>query len=202
MSSLTSDPSFAQPLLGAATQQPITVSSTVTVPNTAIGTTFPGSPTDGQEFCYLADSTNGVVWRFKYRSGSASTYKWECIGGLPLFSEVLTDESTTSTTYAALATAGPSVVAPLAGDYDVRIGGLQYNVNTNGYMSYDIGVTGAVDNDAMIQGSGGGSQTGSRLRRKTALSAGTNLVAKYKTISGTMHWQTRWMEVKPVRVIG
>jgi hypothetical protein len=47
-------------------------------------TALPLGIADGQECYYLASDTNGVVWHLKYRSGSASSYKWEYVGGPPL----------------------------------------------------------------------------------------------------------------------
>jgi len=57
-------------------------------------TTFPSSPVDGDIHVYPADTTNGVMWHFMYRSAPND---WEFIGGAPLFAEVVTDEATTST---------------------------------------------------------------------------------------------------------
>src|SRR4051794_15998509 len=42
---------------------------------------LPSSPSDGQVVNYLADGTNGIVWRLRYRAASGSAYKWEYVGG-------------------------------------------------------------------------------------------------------------------------
>jgi hypothetical protein len=83
-------------------------------------TSLPGSPVNGQDCFYLADATNGIVWHLKYRAASASAYKWECMDGPPLTSEIVTGEATASTAYVDLATTGPQVTLPLAGDYDIK----------------------------------------------------------------------------------
>lgn len=167
-------------------------------------TALPGTPTDGQEVYYLADATNGVVWHLRYRAASASAYKWEFVGGPPLFAEVATDETTSSTTYAALATAGPSVTVPLAGDYVVAIGKESSNSGSFNldWMSFDIGATAAVDADGTVSHSPGANLWDSdhRERRKTGLAAATALVSKYKTAAGTARFRSRWMRVTPVRV--
>lgn len=170
-------------------------------------TSLPGSPYDGQVIVYQADATNGIYWLLRYRSGSASSYKWEFIGGPPLFAEVTTDEGTASATYVALATAGPSITVPLAGDYGVEIGSTGYSTTAacNNLHSYDIGGTGAVDADAtqLQQPTTLGSTIGSvsRLRRKTGLAASTALVSKYRrATAGTAQFSNRWMRVTPVRV--
>src|SRR4051812_28535348 len=41
------------------------------------------------------DSTNGIQWHLAYESGE-TTYKWRCIGGPPMYSEIVTSESTSS----------------------------------------------------------------------------------------------------------
>lgn len=46
-------------------------------------TSLPASPADGQECFLLVDSTHGVVWHLRYRSSSASSFKWEKVGGAP-----------------------------------------------------------------------------------------------------------------------
>lgn len=170
-------------------------------------TALPSNPEDAQEIYYVADATNGVVWHLLYRAASSSSYKWECVGGPPLYNEVVTGESTTSTTYAALATAGPSITLPLAGDYDVEIGFRGYNNGAgaiNNYMSYDIGGTGASDNDANLQympSSTSAHANNARSRRKTGLTAVT-LTSKYR-LDGAVtvgYFQYRWMKVTPVRV--
>lgn len=170
-------------------------------------TSLPSNPYDGQEIEYVADSTNGVVWRFRYRAASGSSYKWEFVGGRPLYSEVTTTESTTSGSYAALATAGPSVALPFAGDYDVTIGCRSFctTASVDTYMSYDIGGTGAVDADSLVHHTGPGGTFSSassgfvRTRRKTGLTAVT-LTSKYKTSGGTAYWLNRYMSVAPVRI--
>lgn len=165
-----------------------------------VGTSFPGSPVDGQPYTYVADSTNGVYWNFKWRN--ASSY-WAFVGGPPLFNTVETSgESTSSTTYAALATAGPSIAVPFAGDYDVEIGAAIDPASGNiAYMSYDIGGTGAVDADQIIATNPGGTAwywSVGRIRRKT-LTAVT-LTAKYKVdTASTANFGKRWMALTPVK---
>jgi hypothetical protein len=83
-------------------------------------TALPSSPVNGQECYFLADATNGVVWHLKFRSASASGFKWEFVGGGSLYSEVLTAENTVSTSFVDLTTVGPQVTVPLAGDYDIE----------------------------------------------------------------------------------
>jgi len=160
----------------------------------ALVTSLPGSPTDGQE-CILVDSTSAPTYQWRLRYNSTTT-KWHYLGGTPGFHEIATSESTSSTTYAALATAGPLFALPVAGDYDVEFGA-KFTVNNTITMSYDIGGTGAVDGDSISANNNTGSH--SRLRRKTGLTAVT-LTAKYKVDTGTHSAMNRWMRITPVKL--
>lgn len=166
------------------------------------GTTLPASPTDGDTYI-LVDSTSNPTyqWMFLYHSGSANTDKWEFIGGVPANVEVTTQENTSSTTYAALATAGPLFAIPRAGVYDVYLeaGMVAITAAQTTWMSYDIGGTAAVDADAAAGASGAADPTfAARTRRKT-LTAVT-LTAKYRVSGNTGSFQRRVMRVCPVRV--
>jgi hypothetical protein len=109
-------------------------------------------------------------------------------------------------TYTALATAGPSITVPLAGDYYIEQGARYYpgSVIQQGYMSYDIGATGAVDADGIFFEAAAATYgtTASRTRKKTGLTAATSLVSKYKhsSASSTVNFSRRWMRVIPIRV--
>lgn len=172
----------------------------------AVVSVLPGAPIDGQEIFYLADATNGVVWHLKYRSASASAYKWEYVGGADLSAEVATSEGTASLTYVDLTTAGPSITVPLAGDYDISHGFAGLHATNNGacYSSYTIGATAANDADLarVVQPSTNSSAQSSvsRMRRKTGISASSVIKQQYRTSTGTATFQDRWLRVLPVRV--
>jgi len=171
-------------------------------------TALPVTPVDGQEIYFLADATNGIIWHLRYRASSSSAYKWEVIGGPPLFSEVtVAAEGTASTTYTNLTTIGPTVTLPLAGDYDVEIGArcAPAVVDQSALMSYAIGATAAVDADALQSYRSSAWTTSltssSRPRRKTGLAATTAIQAKYRQSGGAAgQFNDRWMRVTPVRV--
>lgn len=206
------DSDVSPALLPLASQQAVAVSTTVSAQTVDRGTTFPAAPADKDEYHYVASPTDGIVWRFKYNAGSASSYKWEFVGGPPLVSYVATAQSTTSTAYAALGTAGPLLILPFAGDYDVSVGAtiaapLSSAIGSESLMSYDIGGTGASDSDSVEATAAVNSATavGHSLtfpQRKTGLTAVT-LTAKYKSSSGgTSFFSKRWMAVTPARVSG
>ena len=155
---------------------------------------------DGDEVYLEVDSTNGIEWHLVYRSAEA-TYKWRFLGGPPMGAAVDADEGTASTDYAGLATAGPSVALPRAGDYEVRQEAEAGNTGAGvQHASYDIGATGAVDSDEVRQvaSASGQNSAGSRSRRNR-LTAVT-LLSKYKTSAGTGSWRNRRIVVTPVRL--
>lgn len=146
------------------------------------------------------------LFRFKYLPSLSGTYPWYCIGGTPLAAEVAADEGTASATYAALATAGPTVTLPLAGDWDITTGAYIYGDSATarlGWMSYDIGGTGAVDADGLPANisNGIGQNSNMKFKPKTALGA-VALTAKYKSAITTTQFSRRTMTAMPVRVTG
>lgn len=165
-------------------------------------TQLPGNPTVGDTVIYAADATNGVYWHLYY--DGIGSYPWKCVGGAPMFAAVNTAQTTASASYAALATAGPSITAPLAGDYIVTIECASAHGGTNWpvAMSYDIGGTAANDTwAAWAVAPGGYYQTGHRQYRHNTLAASTALVSKYRSpTSNTVTITNRSMSITPVRV--
>jgi len=167
---------------------------------------LPTSPVDGQVIDFLADATNGVIWRLRYRAASASAYKWEFVGGSPLYALRTPPGNVTSGTYTDLTEAAnqPTLTLPLAGDYDVQIGMDAGNtaVDQEVFMSYTIGGSGASDNDVckFFGPTASGKRIGvSSRRRKTGLGA-VVLTAKYRVGAGTGVVENRYIQATPVRV--
>lgn len=102
-------------------------------------TSLPSSPVDGQTVVYAADATNGVMWTLRYRAASSSSYKWEFVGGASLRAIVDTEQQNTTTGWQNLATAGPSVTLPLAGDYKIEAY-TQKRVTDTGGQATGIGI--------------------------------------------------------------
>jgi hypothetical protein len=89
----------------------------VQTPNAPLVTSLPSNAIDGQEVRYLADDTNGIVWNFRYRAGSSSTYKWEFIGGIPISTQHNNGTQYTLTHAAGTYSDVLTKAIPLAGDY-------------------------------------------------------------------------------------
>lgn len=114
----------------------------VQTPNAPLVTSLPSNAIDGQEVRYLADNTNGIIWNFRYRAGSSSSYKWEFIGGAPLYSAGSGGITTTSTSWVFWSTS-PNITVPFAGDYLAEVAascGQQTNAVNTAYCT--IGVNG------------------------------------------------------------
>jgi hypothetical protein len=179
-----------------------------------IVTQLPSQATVGDQVIFAADATNGVYWHLTY--DGLGTYPWKYIGGPSLFNVVETDQAVTPATgytWSDLATVGPSVTLPLAGDYDVAWGARMWN-NTNAgsplmAISFD-GAAPVFSSEAMWpynNGTGvavapGGAWQGSRFIRRTVTTSGQIARAKYSSASGgtTSNFQSRWLTAAPVRV--
>lgn len=167
---------------------------------------LPGSPSDGDEII-LVDSTSAptYAWHLRYISAKASN-KWQFIGGSSLYAEVAASASLASTAYTALASAGPTVTLPIAGDYMVENGFESLGVASSPtvFMSYDIGGTGAVDADSVNAGgvTSGLRTSGSRSRFKAGLTA-VALTSKYRgSTASSITLEKRWLRVTPVAIGG
>lgn len=175
-------------------------------------TSLPSSPADGQEVSYLADATNGVLWRLKY--DAASTY-WRATGP-ELYAINTAHGTTTSTTYTASLTSGgtsPSLTAPLQGDYYIEHGALLYagdsGTAANGdftYQSISIASGTPSDNDAVVVDTvASGTFLGSTaIKVQKSLTATQTVQLQYKVFSAvgghTGGAERRWLSLRPIRV--
>jgi len=169
-------------------------------------TSLPSSPTDGQEVYYVADATNGVVWHLRYRAGSSSSYKWEFVGGAELRAEVATGETVAvGASYIDFATVGPTVTAPLAGDYNIRLEGLlSTGPNAGGiHVAPKIGAAAANDGDRMSYGmpvAGYASAQCMRDMRRTVTPAGTAVKLQGRSDTAVSGVTYRALSLTPYRV--
>jgi hypothetical protein len=176
-----------------------------------IVTTLPtpggGIPFDGQEVLFLADATNGVVWRLRYRAASASTYKWEAVGeGAPLLAETTSGGTRSAATYGDLtgSSVGPAVTVPLAGEYAIAMSADVQNNSAGGQgsMGVQIGAAAVVADNA-IQGAEDSNSVLSLSTapfRRTVSAAATALTLRYASTVGTSTFSRRRLAVRPLRV--
>ena len=187
----------------------------------SVGTSPPGSPSDGDLWLYPGTGQSGVggfYWMFIYDSSEA-TYKWKFVGGAPSTRWVTTDESFTDDgTAKDCATAGPTFTAPRAGDYIAKWNCSAYvasqsatarNMFANVLASsgtWDIGNGAGSSRPAytiFIASSGGLGQELGSFDIIRGISASGTLKQQYGMTadSGTPHVRWRGLEVTPIRVI-
>lgn len=170
-------------------------------------TALPTAPVDRQEVFYLADSTNGIIWHFRYRSASGSSFKWEFVGGSPLTAQIATQEGLSANSGAfvdAVTNVGPTVTVPLGGDYVVDFHAtLLHNTASvvgavgvkpgSGTVTFPAEVNfGTVVNLNNTHGRSGQLYTG--------LAASSAMKVQYRSPSGAMQVLNRTIAVRPVRV--
>lgn len=174
-------------------------------------TSLPVSPIDGQIIYYRASASDGVIWQLRYNASSASAYKWEFIGGGSLFASVGSDtygtwETYSSLTYGDLATVGPSIVAPLAGEYICRFAVTSQNGSTSSNVK--VWVTG----DTLPSWTSSDSQSfgnitqvnanHSAIRKRTVPAAGNTVKLIYAVSNAGVacnFWHRR-LDIQPIRV--
>jgi hypothetical protein len=170
---------------------------------------LPGAPYDGQEIYYVvsAGAFATVVWHLRYRAASASAYKWEYVGGPPLYDF----QSATSnlTVVGSVDTDMPNVAtvtAPLAGDWDLDWE-ISVRPNTASGLNMSVGFTpvgaspgglawGLPHVDAQASA---GQANLSASRRNFGVAAGTVYVGRYAQVF-TSQVVYRSVKLTPVRV--
>lgn len=172
-----------------------------------LSTVLPAEPDHGQIAEYQV--SEGINWVFKYNAASASTYKWEAIGAqTPMYHEIQTDEATsaTHTTYQSLATVGPTLTIPLAGDYWIQVSCQCYST-TNGvaaFMTPKLGSAAVDDVNGII---GHQSTDNTKVHSpcttilRTGLAAADVILCQYRTNSANSgNFRRRKMLLWPKRV--
>jgi hypothetical protein len=98
------------------------------------------------------------------------------------------------------------VTAPLAGDYEVRVGSIIQagtSALTHGLHSFDVGATTALDVDAAqyVASTALHRAAVTARRLKTGLSAGDDVVSMYKSATAnSVTFGSRWISIVPIRV--
>lgn len=179
---------------------------------------LPGSPTDGQEIYLLVDGANGIIWHLRYRAASASAYKWEYLGGVPLTAFSVAGDLGPQgvATYGDFTTnPGPSVTLPagVGGDFLLRLEATMLNDSSgptfNAYVSVALGATAPSDNNCVQRSFSdntprGGDLNMTRTSKVTGVSAGALLKVQARTdaasTSGVTVYARRLIELRPIRV--
>jgi hypothetical protein len=173
--------------------------------NGGYGTSLPGSPIDGQIHT-LVDSTSAPTyqWTFRYNAGSASSFKWEFVGGSPAY--VLVDASETTTTTSSwldLTTTGPQFIVPRAGDY-IATGGATIGHTAAALVFVGI-ANGATTPGAPLAELSMPAANDERIAtmqtKITGMAVNDTARMRYNNqTAGTLTAKRRWISVLPIRV--
>lgn len=177
------------------------------LPNTGVNfvTSLPTAPLDGQEIFYVADLNAGIVWHLKYRNADPSEFKWMFLGGGCLYSKV--DGNSVVNTAGFSNFGGPSLILPLAGDYEVTYGARA--IADAGAGGHDVeasySVNGAVVDpddgiDSYSAANTSNAMNSVRTRIKTGMTAGGTLVEQALRDVGNAGLSARWLRAIPRRV--
>jgi hypothetical protein len=173
--------------------------------------------TDGKEIYFqtTAMATAGLVYHLRYRltnpdgSTNFSSYKWEVICVADLESYIFAPESRAQNgVWGDVATVGPSITVPLAGDYDIAYGGSLMSSGGSGTPEAAVGLAFNNVEDTNLRAYAGwnsvagGTMSTARQYRKTALAAGTVIKLIYggNSTGGTVTASRRWLRIRPIRV--
>lgn len=165
----------------------------------------PGAPADKDIWIATAVDAVGGRWVFQYNAGSASSFKWEFVGGSAVVGSG-GNVSTASTAFVDI-TGAPTFLVPRAGDYEVEWGGYAVNGGTFASAStistQTVGSTsgaGTPQQSAQMTATFGGGRA-HHLERRTLVS-GETLKLQVKTSSAANNLQINdvVLRVKPVRV--
>jgi hypothetical protein len=160
----------------------------------------PGSPSDGDIWVATGVDANGTRWSFQYNAGSASTYKWEFIGGSSTNADVAGNQSTTSNTNVDLGTV-QSITLARAGDYLVRWGCDLYATVGAATPVNAVTKAGTVLGE-VVNGVGSVNAQMSLSKEVVVpgLAAADVLKSQYRVSANTGNFLNRFMHVVPVRV--
>lgn len=176
-------------------------------------TTLPATgPHEGFQVVYDT-GTAGVRWSLVYDTSDGTTYPWLYVGGAALrATNTGTSMTTTSTAaYVDLSTVGPTLTAPLAGEYEVEAWAQAQNDTAAalGTMALKIGAAATSDTNA-VRGQAPAANYDisiSVYSQVIAAAAADVLKMQFKVNAGTLTVNNAgllnpWMTVRPVRVAG
>jgi hypothetical protein len=202
-----------------------TGSAWVLASKVGMSSTLPSSPFDGQTHDLIVDATNGIIWRFTYRTASPAPYRWEYQGGnVCMFAESTPGNSfnASGSTYidTSAGESGPAITVPRPGIYDVEFGcRADMDDPGGGVASMSIRTFSPIDSGFMDQiglytdqqfyySSPGffvqnpiRAHASRRVRVEVPV-APYSVTSMYRVYvaSTTGNWLDRWMKISPVRI--
>jgi hypothetical protein len=167
-------------------------------------TALPATPADGDEVI-LCDNAGlpAYSWRLRW---NATDGRWQFVGGTGYRNAVAASETTnTIGSYVNLATLGPRVTIPRAGDYTARFGCTVIDSAADSQINIGLGI-GDWSGAPLAEARGHISAANYHLTitseaQLNGLAAGAELRAKYQhAIAGTLTVLNRFLTVSPTRL--
>lgn len=158
---------------------------------------LPAAPYDGQ--LSFLQAAVGVVWAFRWNGATA---RWDFIGGPPLVAVVEPNQVVgTLNAWTDVATVGPSIIVPRAGDYDGEwVATANFGANA-GNFNVGVGVAaGAPSVAATASMPANGTMTLSSAVRFAGLAAADELRMRYYVGAAAIGAGSRRLRVRPVTV--
>lgn len=188
--------------------------SAISVPIQGPGA-LPTSPVNGEEVVTEVGATamtagvlgSEAAWRFRYNTGTSSSYKWEFVGGSPLESYDSSEQNLTPS----WAYYGPPFVAPWLGDYIFEVSAHTKVIDIGYYIAYlGVAVTGTAGPSTYAYDKNDGGLDIARFmsyRARLTLGASQSVsVYMARTVGSTGGTAgtclNRYLSVTPVRVAG
>lgn len=142
----------------------------------------PASPVDQDIWIATAVDANGTRWAFQYNAGSASSFKWEFIGGSPLKVAPATSSVASAGTWTRVMT---TALAPRSGDYKIVFNAACANTSGNTPQQWQL-----VPNNASGSISSVDPNFRSTYFTSTGLSVSSEHILAGVTSSIDVYWQT------------
>jgi hypothetical protein len=174
---------------------------------------LPTSPSAGDEYYYVADSTDGVVWHLRYKD---STNKWEFVGGAPLAAvqnigtSSTLNAATLGTSYVYALTSGvsgPSLTVPFAGTYRIEFGFDASNSNNDKIIGMGL-FTSSTANTNLINGAelsischaNGETYTSAKFVHYYTFATAPTIYSQFKNSANTATVSNRWISITPSKL--
>ena len=190
--------------IGTSTTNTVYITNKLTRP---IGTALPTSGVvDGQEEHLLANDSHGIIWSFRYRSSSASSYKWESVGASTHINFSTASYSLTSpgpTTWYGNGTP-EQIYIPYTGEYLICTGVQVLSATNNSPYRFGVTTSGTAGTPVIYFTGYGYSSNDSTTTSSNyfgTFTAGSYINQVYQSPSGyNLTISQRWFAVQPIRV--
>jgi hypothetical protein len=190
--------------IGTSTTNTVYITNKLTRP---IGTALPTSGVvDGQEEHLLAYDSHGIIWSFRYRSSSASSYKWESVGASTHINFSTASYSLTSpspTTWYGNGTP-EQIYIPYTGEYLIGTGVQVLSSVNNSPYRFGVTISGTAGNPVIYftgYCSSSNDSTTTSSNYFGTFTAGSYINQVYQSPAGhNLTIDQRWFAVQPIRV--